>query len=229
MEGDDVEPTASPSRRPARLGRGRLGAVAAFATLVAAGVAVVPGAAHADPVLPPLPLAVVPCATLGPVDWDFFEQPVGSGSGVHYIIHSSTPTLDVAHGRFIENPTGQPITGNWTASEARTVTMTSSVNLTIAGNGGRADPQELALTITLATGLQVTQSRTTSVGVGASATVPPQSTMLGEYGLRSLDVVFDMQVVVRRFDMVTCELRSIERNHTAHVPTINEGWRFTLI
>jgi hypothetical protein len=55
--------------------------------------------------------------------------------------------------------------------------------------------------------------------------------MLGEYGLQSFDVVFDMQRVTMVPGSPTCYLwlDSTIANNTAHVPTINEGWRFTLV
>jgi hypothetical protein len=87
----------------------------------------------------------------------------------------------------------------------------------------------MGATITLAAGVQVVQSRTTQLGVSATANVPPHRTMLGEYGLHSLDVVMDVGTVGMRQDMQTCEF--VEGNvtrHTAHAPTVNEGWRFTL-
>ncbi len=230
-----MQPTASPSRRrPGRLGgwRGRLGTLAAFVALVTAGTTFAPSAAFADPNIPPTwppaPLQVVPCAQLGPIDWWFNNQPPYAKAGIRYIIVSTTPVLDVAYGRFNENRTDQTITGNWTASESRTITVTASISLTTTG--GRANPETLALTVSLATGLQVTVSRTTTIGVGATAPIPPQRTMLGEYGLQSLDVVMDVHTVGMRQDMQTCEFRlgSNVTRHTAHVPTINEGWRFTL-
>ncbi|GAA4459742.1 hypothetical protein [Phytohabitans houttuyneae] len=219
--------------------RARLSVLVSLALLVAAAlVAGTPGAARADPGTcgncpipwPPPRIVYVPCSQLGPIDWWFFNQgPPFVQSGVRYTIVSSTPTLDVAYGRFVENPTDQPITGNWTATQQRMVTMTSSIALTIAGNGGRANPEAIALSVTLATGIQVAVSYTTTIGVGATAEVPPRRTMLGEYGLRSLDIVMDVQVVSMMQDRVTCAYREggAER-HTAHVPTINEGWRFTL-
>ena len=106
--------------------------------------------------------------------------------------------------------TDQTISGNWTATESRTVTP--------------------ALNVSLATGFQIAVSRTTSIGVGATAPIPPFRTMLGEYGLQSFDVVMDVHTVGMRHDMQTCEYRlgSNVTRETAHVPTINEGWRFTL-
>jgi hypothetical protein len=49
--------------------------------------------------------------------------------------------------------------------------------------------------------------------------------------VQSLDVVMDVHTVGMRPDMQTCEFRlgSNVTRHTAHVPTINEGWRFTLV
>jgi hypothetical protein len=222
-----VEPTARPSRRrpgrPWRL-RGRLGALAALAVLVTAGMAIAPSAAYADPGEPHPPVTVAPCSSLGPIDWWYYYQ---SGpyarAGVRYIIISTSTVFEPAHGRFIENTTDQTFTGTWTATETRTVTFTTSFTLTIASTA------IMRTTITLAAGVQVVETRTTQLGVSATSQIPPHRTMLGEYGLHSLDVVMDVQTVAMRQDMQTCEfVPSNVQRHTAHAPTINEGWRFTL-
>lgn len=206
----------------------RLGALAAFVALITA----TPGAALADPVIGPgwphAPIQVAPCSSLGPIDWWGTNQGGYARYGIRYIIVSTTPVFEVAYGRFNENRTDQTISGNWTATESRTVTMTASITLTI--QGGNANPETLALTVTIATGFQIQVSRTTSIGVGATAPIPPFRTMLGEYGLQSFDVVMDVHTVGMRRDMQTCEYRlgSNVTRETAHVPTINEGWRFTL-
>lgn len=212
--------------------RGRLGALAVLTTLVTAGTAAVPGAALADPAIGPgfphAPVQVAPCSSLGPIDWRGTNQGGYARDGVRYIVVSTTPVFDVAYGRFNENRTDQTINGNWTATESRTVTMTSTFSLTV--NGGPYSPDTVALTVSLSTGYSVAVSRTTSIGVGASAPIPPYRTMLGEYGLQSFDVVLDSHTVGMRHDGVTCEYRlgSNVTRGTAHVPTINEGWRFTL-
>ncbi|GAA0912134.1 hypothetical protein [Virgisporangium aurantiacum] len=206
----------------------RLGALAAFVALITA----TPGAALADPAIGPgfphAPIQVAPCSSLGPIDWWGTNQGGYARDGIRYIVVSTTPVFELAYGRFNENRTDQTINGNWTATESRTVTMTASITLTI--QGGRANPETLALTVTLATGFQIQVSRTTSIGVGATAPIPPFRTMLGEYGLQSFDVVMDVHTVGMRHDMQTCEYRlgSNVTRETAHVPTINEGWRFTL-
>jgi len=219
-----VEPTASPSRRRAgRLGWRRLGALAAVSVLFTAGSALAPSQAHAD-WGPPRPITVRPCAELGPIDWWFnHSQGYYARSGVRYIIISVTPAFDPAHGRFIQNTTDQTFTGTWTATESRTVSLTHSLDITIASE------EVMDISITLAAGIEVVVSRTTMLGVSATSQIPPFRTMLGQYGLQSLDVVMDVGTVGMRRDMVTCEYvqGNVER-HTAHAPTINEGWRFTL-
>lgn len=222
--------TNSPRQRPGRPGRWRrrLGALAAIAALLTAGTVVAPGAAQADPCWtcwPPPP--TVPCTELGPIVWhDDTTGGLYAKNGVKFDVVSTTPVFDVAYGRFNENRTDQVITGSWTASQSRTITMTSSFNFSLSVATG----EELRTTVTAATGIQVTESRTTMVGVGATAPVPPHSTVLGEYGLQSLDVVFHARRVYLRHDLQYCVLaREPELNQTAHIPTINEGWRFTRI
>ncbi|NRQ37001.1 hypothetical protein HII36_34955 [Nonomuraea sp. NN258] len=193
------------------------------AALVTAAMAVVPSTALADPGGPRVPITVRPCAELGPIDWWFYNSPPYAKDGVRYIIISATPTFDTAHSRFVQNNTDQTISGTWTASETRTVSLTHSLNVSIAS------PKVMGASITLAAGVQAVQSRSTQIGVSATSPIPAHRTMLGEYGLNSLDVVMDVQVVAMRKDLQTCEyVESNRSRHTAHAPTVNEGWRFTL-
>jgi hypothetical protein len=230
-----VEPTASPTRQLGRW-RGRLGALAAFFALAMTGMAVAPIAASADPgtgsgtiYWPPPTIQRVPCADLGPIDWRPINDWVYLQAGNVFTIRSATPTFDKAYGRFVENNSDATISGSWTATEARTVSL--SLNFSITYITTVNTQNVFSSTVQQSTGFQVTVSRTTQVGVGATTPVPPRRTMLGEYGLQSLDVVFDVRGVFQRRDNPQmCDLSiHITTNQTAHVPTVNEGWRFTLV
>jgi hypothetical protein len=221
-----VKLIASLSWRPGRLRlrRAQLGALAAFVALVTAGTVIAPSTAYAGCCEPRPPITYAPCSTLGPIDWWYYNQPPPYvQSGVRYIIVSWTPVFEPAHGRFIQNTTNQTFTGTWTATETRTVTFQTTFTLTIASK------EVMSTSITLAASVQVVQTRTTQLGVSATAQIPPHSTMLGEYGLQSLDVVMDVQTIGMLADRQTCAFvpGNVSR-HTAHAPTINEGWRFTL-
>jgi hypothetical protein len=231
-----VEPTARPFRRlaHARRWRGRLGVIAASFALLLTGTAVASGAAQADPGTGgphpiPIPrLTPVPCASLGPIEW--FDVNAQLSEGQIFAIRSVVRNFDVAYGRFVENPTPIEIDGQWTATEARTVTLTFFFTQSVAVTSQIS--RGFSTTVSAATGTQVEQSHTTKVGVGAVAKIPPGRTMLGQYGLQSLDVVFDLQRVTRLSSAPqTCYLwlDAIITNNTAHVPTINEGWRFSLV
>lgn len=229
-----MEPTEIPSRRPVRRGRwrARLGVLATLFAVAAAGTMLAPGTAQADPGTGTGPiklprLAPVPCADLGPIEWvQVADQTL---EGTLFIVRSATPAFDVAYGRFVQNPTPAKVVGQWTASESRTVSIGFffSQSVTVTSTIVRG----FSAAVTVTTGVQVVQSRTTRVGVGATAVIPANSTMLGEYGSQSFDVVFDMQRVTMVPGSPTCYLwlDSTIANNTAHVPTINEGWRFTLV
>lgn len=229
--GVKVKPTASPARLPGR--RWRLGACTTVAVMAMTGAAIAPGAAHADPGTGTGPITLprlkpVPCADLGPIRLVQVTEQLSEG--YVFTVRSATSTFDVAYGRFVQNPTPVEIDGQWNATEARTVAITMFFSQSVTLTSTIVEGFGAAVTVT--TGIQVVQSRTTKVGVGAVAKVPPNRTMLGEYGLQGLDVVFDMQrVSMLRDAPQTCYLwlDSTIANNTAHVPTINEGWRFTLV
>lgn len=228
-----MKPTGGHFRRAGNQGRWRrLGALAAFLVVATTATPLIPGIAHADPGTGTGPITIpritaVPCATLGHIEWTHVN--FDTYEGRVFTIRSTTPTFDVAYGRFVQNPTPVEIDGQWTATEARTVSLTFffSQSVTVTGPITRG----FSAAVSASTGLQVQESRTTRVGVGAVAKIPPNRTMLGQYGLEGLDVVFDMQLVTAVGSAPqTCYLwlDSTIANNTAHIPTINEGWRFTL-
>ncbi|GIF01445.1 hypothetical protein [Paractinoplanes rishiriensis] len=213
-----MKPTATPSRR-------RIGAFAVFAALAMAATALTPSAALADPQgpFPRPPIVSRPCSELGPIE--FITGPSGNylKAGIRYLVISVNPVFEPSTGRFIQNTSDQTITGTFTASESRTVTMTTTLNFSVTSMLTQRT------TITMSTGFQVVQSRTSMIGVTAVSAIAPRTTLLGEYGIHSLDVVFDAQTVAMRRDGITCEYVDSNRTRgTAHVPTINEGWRFTV-
>jgi hypothetical protein len=213
-----------PVPRHPRHWRARLGALAAVAAMATAGTLVAPSPANAGCCFIPPTMTVAPCSTLGGIDWQGPNLPYYVQWGLYYTTISATSVFEPASGRFIQNTSDQTFQGAWTSTQTREVALTASFNLTVNNTA------VAKTSITAATGIQVVERRTTQLGVTASSSIPPRRTMLGEYGLQSLDVIMDVGTVGMRADRVTCEyLPSNKVRHTVHIPTINEGWRFTLV
>jgi hypothetical protein len=226
-----VETTARPpQRRPGFRGlwRGKLSALVPVFALVTAGIVTAPGAAHADPVFTPPGYRKGPCAELGALDLvpdDVYHQ--YAKIGFAYRVVSSTTVFEPAWGRFVDNDSDVVRNADWTASESRTVSLQTTFNLQV--QAGRTAPTGgMQTMVTLATGVQVTESRTTEIGVSVHGPVQPHTRTLGEYGLSSMDVVMDQLLVGMMPDLTTC-IYNVDNwtRGTAHIPTINEGWRFT--
>jgi hypothetical protein len=209
--------TTAPRRR-------RLAAAAALFVLAPAVATVAaPPAASAQAF--PAPGTGVNCADYTNIGWILVSEtpPFGFRHYVGYTnfqLVSANPTFDVLEARFAENGQDEPQSATWTNTLSRTITTQVTIGV------------DVKVTEWLSTTVSATiiQTRTTSVGISVTATVPPHSRVLGEYGLSTYDVVFDGQRFNRSFatgndsNSGICLAGPFERG-TAHAPTIVEGWR----
>jgi hypothetical protein len=134
-----------------------------------------------------------------------------------YTLVSSTQTFLVADSRIVVNTLDTAASATFTSSQSRTFTIQFTV-------GTAARVSEM-LTVNLSA--TVVSSQTTSIGVNATATVPPHSSLLGEYGVVGFDVTYD----VNRYQVsanVFCKKISTTRG-TASAPTTTEGWRIRTV
>jgi hypothetical protein len=186
----------------------RLSQLAAL-LLVAGGLVIsTPGAASASPPQVPCPASVA--------------QPLPSGIYIpppqyfrQYTLVSATPTFNASDGRFVDNGLDQTIPATFTSSQSRTFSIVVSVGV----------DREVGDFLKVNVSSQITQSRTTAIGVNVTVNVPPRSTVLGEYGIRAFDVVYDVHTIKKYIGR--CYDEGTQRGST-NAPTIAEGWRFTV-
>lgn len=139
-----------------------------------------------------------------------------------YTIHSATPTFHVSDARQVSNGLGSPVTVTLTSLVSRTFSVTTTV-------GFAAD-----LTTTLRTNVSVAivESRTTAIGVNVQATVPPFSTILGEYGVHGYSVVYDATPYITTpgdLSRNVCGRSATQSGLRTDAPTHVEGWRISAV
>jgi hypothetical protein len=159
----------------------------------------------------------IPCPTDPNIIWRriTLSRNVLGWEGIHYNVLSATSFFAVSDSRFVDNGLDVPIQATFTSQQSATVTIT----VTIGTAAQLAD--KLQRTVSFA--IQI--SRTTSIGVSATVTVPPHSRITGEYGTEAYNVSYTGQVVWKRNDGSLCWDRGTRSGATA-APTSNEGWRF---
>jgi hypothetical protein len=134
-----------------------------------------------------------------------------------YSLVSSTQTFLVADSRIVINTLDTAASATFTSSQSTTFTLQFTV--------GTATRVSELLTVNVSAAIVV--SRTTAIGVNATATVPPHSSLLGEYGVAGFDAVYD----INRYQVtanVFCKKISTTRG-TATAPTTTEGWRIRTV
>lgn len=140
----------------------------------------------------------------------------------HFLQANST--FNVSDTRIAWNTLDTPASTTFTSSQSRTFTLGVSGSMAI----------KLGPWLTVNLGGSVTTSWTTSIGVSITATVPPHSTVRGEYGVKAWNVW--LAVTTYRMERpafggppgpIWCYSLG---THTPviNVPTVEEGWRISL-
>lgn len=199
-------------RRPGR--RAVAGLVTVLASL--AGLLTVTGTAQAGN---------LNCADWRNVDYVYVPEKSSSNISIyeHYIysLVSSTPTFNIADTRVATNNLTQPIQVTFSSQQSKTYSV--SVTATM----GTSFFDFLSASVSV----NVTQSRTTAVGVSTTANVPPGRTARGDYGVHAFNVVADVRVIQRT--MFWSSGREACGDYYQHrndnVPTTLEGWRVGLV
>lgn len=141
-------------------------------------------------------------------------------TGFVYSVNSATPTFLASDARQVSNGLSTPIT----------VTLTSQVSQTYQITTTTGYANELTDTLTVNVSTAIVASRTTAIGVNVQATVPPLSSILGEYGLHGYNVNYDVTPYIstgQDFPRNVCSRQDTQRGLTATAPTHVEGWRIT--
>lgn len=166
----------------------------------------------------------VPCHELGDREWEL----VGGGhrtvyESYDYLSFISTPTFNVSDRRIAVNELDTPNSVTFTSEQSQTWSITVGASM----------EKSLTETLKLTVSADITHSRTTSIGVSVTATVPPRSTVLGEYGIQAFDVTFEARTYQKIIDFdgptrQRCEDLGVSTHHV-NAPTDREGWRTRLL
>lgn len=194
---------AAPARRLRRLVTCLLLAAGAF-------VAGLPGTAYAG--FSPCPPGVLPASTPGGA------QPNLTGGTVYlYTLVSSAPTFNASDSRAVTNGLDSPISATFTSQVSQTFSLSATVGSSVS----------LFKFLTASVSVSIQSSRTTSIGVSATATVPPHSRVQGDYGVDAFNVTYDMQAYRWVGGLNACQISGSPIRVTSNAPTNIEGWRFT--
>jgi hypothetical protein len=153
--------------------------------------------------------------TIGPDGIVLFPKTV-----VRFTVVSATPTFFVGDSRIVTNNLDSPVTATFTALQSTTVTVSVTVG----------DQAKLTERLQQTVNATITQSRMTSVGVNTTATVPPHSSVLGQYGMQGYTVVYDAQTILWYWwqNPSSCYDNGTQRGTTS-APTPIEGWQLSAV
>jgi hypothetical protein len=144
---------------------------------------------------------------------------------------SSTPTFFVSEQRVADNTTSSDITATWSAGIQRThtVTVTTTTGVQVGPPGGE---ESFLRFLNAQVSVAIVQSVTTSIGVSVTATVPPFSRRIGQYGVAGHNVTVD-QIEWWSVPFTpqppsggegSCSIFQSTR-YNVSAPTAVEGWR----
>ena len=196
----------------------------AWAGLLSLGALVVPlgvtSTAHADYLSPGCP-AGVQWVDGGPINFDGTGPDIWWGD--QYTANSITPTFSVDQQEVVQNGTNTTIMGSFSSTIAKTFTLSATVQV-----GG-----SLFGFLTTNVSSSITMSTTATVGVSATAPVPPNSEVIGQYGDAGYNVNFTDTYWESIGDPTSDDpyygqgLCGVFSSSTGSVsaPTTNVGWR----
>ncbi len=191
--------------------RMRLATLTALVTGV--GVVAVPGAAHAENFGPR-----IPCPTDPNIVWTKrIAQPhIVVYEGYIYAVSTATRIFSVSDGRVVDNTLDSPIEATFTSQQSRTYTITVTEGST----------SQLVNDLQRTVSVSIVASRTTSIGINATVTVPAHTRVVGEYGLEAYDISYTAQRVWMLLSKTKCYHQGTAGANTI-APTVLEGWRFS--
>lgn len=164
-----------------RLGAGRrwrtrLGAITSIAILFSG--LLTPSAAHAGNKVP-CPADITEWIRLGIIGHTAYW----TWEGHRFTTQSVTPQFFVSDGRLLDNNTDQPVNYTISSSVSRTYQVTASVGVTA----------NVASYLSSTVSANIQQSRTTSIGVSLTTTVPPHTRLIAEYGVEGYNVSYGIE------------------------------------
>ncbi len=251
MGGSYLETTDRRRRHSARM-RNRL-AVGVTLTAIASTLAIVaaPAAAQASGVCSSPGVTCVACPTAQTMALDGLGW-YNTGFGVwlpglagHGLttpastvmeIDSYTPTFLVSQEKTVQNASGTAVTATFTSTFTQTFTLSETLSIT---SGTSSTQSGFAQTLSDTIGATISVSYSTSVGVNAAQTVPPDSEVIGDYGVPAYNVAYqELPVEAIPAGSMTagsttlpagssCPLGGTIKSGTAVAPQPIDGWRLS--
>jgi hypothetical protein len=138
-----------------------------------------------------------------------------------YTLHTTTQVFNVSETRTVDNTLDTPVSATFISNKSSTYTLqvTAGTSASLAGF------------LTANVSVTIVQSRTTAIGVSATATVPPRSRVNGLYGVVAYDITYD----AHRYRYIgssapkagerKCGVPDVVTGQTTNAPTYVEGWR----
>jgi len=200
-------------KRSGRRGAGRrLGGLGAVAVLTANLLAVAVGGApaHADGVVCP------------DIEWTLVGGRPPNWRGHVYTLYTVTPAFNVSDARTVINTLDTPVSATFTSQQSLTYTLQVS-----AGFGG-----SFLGFLNANVSTTIVRSRTTSIGVSATATVPARGRVDGQYGVEAYNISYEAHQYrsIGSRPPAAGARKCIDegvRSGTTNAPTYVEGWRLT--
>jgi hypothetical protein len=201
------ETTGERQRHLARW-RNRLAAGVALTALASAlAVAATPVAAQAGSLCSASGVTCIPCPTAQVMAEDglawyntgygvWLPGPAGHGLTTPATdvmqINSYAPTFLVSQEKVVENPSSAVVTATFTSTTSQTFTLTESLSI---ASGTNSTENGFAQTLSETIGVTFAVSYSTSVGVNAAVSVPPDTEVIGEYGVPGYNVSYQLEPV----------------------------------
>jgi len=203
-----------PNRRTGRRVRARVGVLGVIVGLVVSLATTVFGATAAS-------AAGIPCPNLARSDWTLIGGRPPSWRGHVYGLQSAAQVFNVSEARIVENTLDTPVVATFTSQQSRSYSLSVTQGRSVT----------LASFLTANVSVTIVQSWTTSIGVSATATVPPHSRVTGLYGIQAYDVIYSVHtyrhVGSRPPDPGdrSCIDEGTTFGNNTNAPTYVEGWR----
>ena len=138
----------------------------------------------------------------------------------HLKLVSSVATFDRTDSRSVDNTLDTPVSATFTSSNSSTFMIAATTTVMV-------QPTLLNF-FKLTVSSTITFSKTTTIGVNVTATVPPHTRLIGEYGISSFDITYDTDVYLKGANN-QCQFIGVHPRDMRHAPTDNEGWRLSLV
>jgi hypothetical protein len=171
-----------------------------------------PSAAHADGIA---------CPNIAKADWKLVGGRPPRWDGYVYTLRTVTPTFNVSDARTVSNQLDTPATATFTSQQSRTysISVTAGTSASLFGF------------LTANVSATIVQSRTTSLGVSATVTVPPHGQVNGLYGVDAYNITYDAHKYWHIGSSApkpgdrSCADGGTVSGQSTNAPTYLEGWR----